>query len=187
MAETIQMARRQGLIIPIVYNSNGYDSVKALRKIRGLVDIYLPDIKYLDPTLARKYSQAGDYPKIIPGVLTEMFDQVGHLQMDGNGIATRGVLVRHLVLPSHLTNTRKCLKLLAAFSPEIYLSIMSQYSPQYQTCHYPEINRPLTRGEYDEIVSYALELGLDNAFIQELDSQDNYLPDFDKSDPFNNS
>ncbi|MBN1316444.1 MAG: radical SAM protein [Anaerolineales bacterium] len=187
MADAILAARRKGLAIPVVYNSNGYDSVEALRQIRGLVDVYLPDIKYMDNELAQRYSKANDYANIIPGVLEEMQDQVGRLQMDEDGIATRGLLVRHLVLPGQLENSRRCLQILAGLDPGIFVSIMSQYSPQYKAQNYPEIDRTLTVAEYDEITDYALELNLENAFIQELESQEHYLPSFDLEQPFESS
>jgi putative pyruvate formate lyase activating enzyme len=186
MADAIQAARQKGLTIPVVYNSNGYDSVAALRQIRGLVDIYLPDIKYMDNALGRKFSVADDYADVIPGVLREMFDQVGLLEQDDDGVAKRGLLVRHLVLPNQLENSKACLKFLAELSPESSVSIMSQYSPQYKACGIPELNRPLTAEEYDEITDYALELGLENAFIQTLESQKTYLPDFNRATPFKN-
>lgn len=183
-ADAIVAAQNRGLAIPIVYNSNGYDSIDALRQIRGLVDIYLPDIKYLSNDLAQRYSAAGDYADIIPGVLREMLDQAGHLELDENGIARRGLLVRHLVLPGCLDNSRRCLAFLAHLSPGIHVSIMSQYSPQHRAVDHPKINRPLTVREYDEVTDYAIELGLENAFIQELDSRDRYLPDFNLDRPF---
>jgi putative pyruvate formate lyase activating enzyme len=183
-ADAVVAAKARGLAIPIVYNSNGYDSVVALRQVRGLVDIYLPDIKYLSNDLARRYSAVSDYAEIIPGVLREMLDQVGHLELDDDSIARHGLLVRHLVLPGAVDNSRQCLALLAELSPATHVSIMSQYSPQYHATQYPEINRPLTTREYDEITDYALELGLENAFIQELDSRHRYLPDFDRDRPF---
>jgi putative pyruvate formate lyase activating enzyme len=185
MADAIQAAKSKGLVVPVVYNSNGYDSVDALRQIRGLVDIYLPDIKYLDNGLGKQLSAVSDYAETIPGVLREMLDQVGHLEMDEQGIATRGLLVRHLVLPGQLENSRKCLDVLADLSPDIFVSLMSQYSPQYKACNYPGINRTLTADEYDEITEYALDLGLENAFVQELESQETYLPDFTQGKPFN--
>jgi putative pyruvate formate lyase activating enzyme len=184
MADAIQAARQKGLTVPVVYNSNGYDSVAALRQIRGLVDIYLPDIKYMDNALGRKFSVVTDYADVIPGVLREMFDQVGLLELDNDGIARRGLLVRHLVLPGQIENSKACLKFLAELPPEITVSIMSQYSPQYKACGIPELNRPLTAEEYDEITDYALELGLENAFVQTLESRAAYLPDFDRDTPF---
>ena len=197
-ADAVVAAKAKGLAIPIVYNSNGYDSVDALRQVRGLVDIYLPDIKYLSNDLAQRYSAVSDYADIIPSVLREMLDQVGHLELDDDGIARRGLLVRHLVLPGTVDNSRQCLALLAQLSPAspgrsptppgrspaIHDSIMSQYSPQHRAAEHPEINRPLTIREYDEVTDYALELGLENAFIQELDSRHRYLPDFNRDRPF---
>jgi len=183
-ADAIVAARNSGLTIPIVYNSNGYDSVEALRQIRGLVDIYLPDIKYLSNDLGRRYSGVADYADVVPGVLREMLDQVGLLELDDRGIARRGLLVRHLVLPGHVDNSRACLAFLAQLSPAIHVSIMSQYSPRHRAARYSEINRRLTSREYDEVTDYAVELGLENAFIQELDSRHRYLPDFDLDRPF---
>ena len=185
MADAILAAREKGLTIPVVYNTNGYDSVDALRQIRGLVDIYLPDIKYMDNALGKRYSAVLDYAEVIPGVLREMLDQVGQLKMDEDGIATRGLLVRHLVLPGKLENTRSCLRFLAGLSPDIYLSLMSQYSPRHKAAKYPEINRTLTEAEYDEVTEYALDLGLENAFVQEMESQTQCLPDFAQDSPFN--
>ena len=185
MAEAIKLAKGKGLVIPVVYNSNGYDSVEALRQIRGLVDIYLPDIKYLENGLGKQLSAVRDYAGIIPAVLSEMLDQVGHLKMNEEGIALRGLLVRHLILPGCLENSRKCLRFLADLSPDIFVSIMSQYSPQHRASRYPRINRTLTQAEYDAITDYALDLGLENAFIQELDSQAHCVPDFAQDNPFN--
>jgi putative pyruvate formate lyase activating enzyme len=184
MADAIEAAKSEGLTVPIVYNSNGYDAVDSLRLIRGLVDIYLPDLKYLDNDLGRRYSAVDDYADIVPEVLEEMLAQVGHLHLDPEGIATRGLLVRHLVLPGHLDNSRRCLRFLAGLSKHIFVSIMSQYSPQYRATNSPGIDRPLTGDEYNEIMDYALDLGLENAFIQELASQEHYLPDFARERPF---
>lgn len=184
MADAIVAAKEKGLVIPVVYNTNGYDSVEALRQIRGLVDIYLPDIKYMDAAAGKRFSAVRDYAQVIPGVLREMLDQVGQLELDDEGIAVRGLLVRHLVLPGHLDNSRKCLRFLADLSPDIFVSVMSQYSPQHKAGNYPEINRTLTQAEYDEITEYALDVGLENAFVQELESQESCLPDFAQEKPF---
>ncbi len=184
MADAIIEAKGKGLVIPVVYNSNGYDSTGALRQIRGLVDIYLPDIKYMDNRIGKRFSLVDDYADIVPDVLREMLDQAGNLQIDDDGVAVRGLLVRHLVMPGHSEDSRRCLRFLADLSPDIHVSIMSQYSPQYKACDFPEINRLLTVDEYDEITDYALGLGLENAFIQELKSRDYYLPDFDLERPF---
>jgi len=185
MGDAIRAAKGKGLVVPVVYNSNGYDSVDALRQIRGLVDIYLPDIKYLEPGPGKQFSAAADYEDIVPGVLREMLDQVGHLEMDAEGIAVQGLLVRHLVLPDHMDNSRKCLDFLADLSPNTFVSIMSQYSPQYKARDYPRINRPLTKAEYAQVIDHAIALGLENAFMQELESQEHCLPDFAQESPFN--
>jgi len=184
LADAISIARDRGLTLPIIYNSNGYDSVAALREIRGLIDIFLPDLKYLDEEAARELSAADDYARVVPGVLGEMFAQVGPLVLDEAGSARRGLLVRHLVLPGYLENSRSCLRLLAGLSRDLPISIMSQYSPQFRAGEYPRINRTLSEEEYEAIIDYALELGLGNAFIQECGSQKEYLPDFSRTDPF---
>ncbi|MFH1154857.1 MAG: radical SAM protein [Pseudomonadota bacterium] len=184
MADAIVAARKKGLAVPIVYNSNGYDSVESLRSIRGLVDIFLPDLKYMDNRLGRQYSWVDDYADVVPGVLREMLDQVGHLETDDNGIALRGLVVRHLVLPGHQDNSRQCLDFLADLSRYTCVSIMSQYSPRHKAFRHPAINRTVAQNEYDAIVDHALDLGLENAFVQEVVSQDLYLPDFDRDTPF---
>lgn len=184
-ADAIRAAKGKGLAVPVAYNSNGYDSVAALRQVRGLVDIYMPDIKYLENGPGERFSAVDDYADIVPGVLREMLDQVGHLEMDDEGVAARGLLVRHLVLPGHPANSRGCLRLLAELSPDTFVSIMSQYSPQYKAADYPGIDRPLTEDEYDKVTDYAIDLGLENAFIQKLESRDHYLPDFARESPFN--
>lgn len=185
MADAIKMAKRKGLVVPVVYNSNGYDSVEALRQIRGLVDIYLPDIKYLDNELGMRFSAVNNYADVVPEVLEEMLDQVGHLEMNGEDIAIRGLLVRHLVLPDYPGNSEKCLRLLADLSTYTYVSIMSQYSPRYKVFDCPGLNRTLTENEYDMVTDYALDLGLKNAFVQGLESHGHYLPDFTHESPFN--
>jgi putative pyruvate formate lyase activating enzyme len=187
MGDAIRVAKGKGLVVPVVYNSNGYDSVDALRRIRGLVDIYLPDIKYMEHGPGKEFSAADNYADIVPEALREMLDQVGHLEMDEEGIAVRGLLIRHLVLPDHLGNSRRCLHFLADLSPNTFVSIMSQYSPQYRASNYPRINRTLTEAEYDQIIDYAVDLGLENVFIQELESQGHYLPDFARDNPFNST
>lgn len=184
MAGATEVAKRKGLLVPVAYNSNGYDSVDALRQIRGLVDIYLPDIKYLENGLGIQLSAVDDYADTVPGVLREMLDQVGHLTMDDDGIAVRGLLVRHLVLPGCLGNSLRCLRFLAALSPETHVSIMSQYSPQHRACEYSGIDRTLTEEEYDRVIDCAVDLGLENVLIQELESHAQYLPDFAQERPF---
>jgi putative pyruvate formate lyase activating enzyme len=183
-AAAIEAARAMGLTIPLVYNSNGYDSLQGLGRLRGLVDIYLPDLKYLDNRLGKRFSGVDDYAQVAPMALREMAAQVGPLALNAEGIAVRGLLVRHLVLPGHLDNSRRCLDFLAACWPQIHLSIMAQYSPRHRAAQFPPINRPRRQDEYDQIVDHALALGRENAFVQELDSRDQYLPDFTRDAPF---
>jgi len=187
MADAIVAARSRGFSLPVVYNSGGYDSVEALRAVRGLVDIYLPDLKYLDNELGQRFSSVADYANVAPEVLREMFDQVGLLEEDDDGIAQRGLLVRHLVLPGFLDNSRACLRFLAGLSSEISVSLMSQYAPRHRAVGHPELGRPLACKEYEAMVAYAMDLGLENAFIQELDSQGHYVPDFEREEPFGES
>lgn len=184
MAEAIESAVDGGLETPVVYNSNGYDSVETLRRIRGLVSIYLPDVKYMDNALGNRLSAVDDYANVIGPVLEEMLDQVGPLEIDRNGMARRGLLVRHLVLPGHLENSRRCLRFLSRLDSSVPVSIMSQYSPQYKAPLHGGMNRSLSKEEYEEITAYAFDCGLENAFVQELDSQSHYLPDFDREHPF---
>jgi len=184
MAEAIQKARQSGLTIPIVYNSNGYEAVQTLRSISGLVDIYLPDLKYRDNGLGNLYSKVSDYADHIEGVLREMLAQVGNLQTDSAGIARSGLLVRHLALPGQFEDSDRCLALLADLSPQIQVSLMSQYAPRFQADRHPPLNRGLSMAEYDRLMDAALSLGLENVFVQELESRDHYLPDFEKEDPF---
>ncbi len=184
MADAILLAREKGLSIPVVYNSGGYDDVSALREIRGLVDIFLPDIKYMEEEAARRFSGAAGYPEIIPGVLQEMYEQTGPLETDEAGIAVKGLLVRHLVLPGLRENSRICLQTVAEISPQIPLSLMSQYSPQHNARRFPEINRTLRAEEYNELVEYAISLGFEILFTQDISSHETYLPDFDRDEPF---
>lgn len=184
LADAIEIARTQGLTIPIVYNSNGYDSVAALRQIRGLIDIFLPDLKYLGGNAAGALSAAPDYGEIVPEILQEMFAQVGHLELDDAGVARRGLLVRHLVLPGYVENSLSCLRFLAGLSRYLYLSIMSQYAPRHRAGEYPPLDQTLSERDYEAVIDYALELCLENAFIQEFDSNQEYLPDFSRTAPF---
>lgn len=184
MADAIVTAKSKGLRVPVVYNTNGYDSVEALRNINGLVDIYLPDLKYIRNDLSYKYSNVKDYTERATDAIAEMFDQAGALKKDENGVAISGLLIRHLVLPGAPENSFGCLNFIAGLSTEISVSLMSQYSPQYHSDRFPEINRPVTVEEYKEVVDYAVNSGLKNLFIQELESSDNYIPDFSKDFPF---
>ncbi|MDA8419434.1 MAG: radical SAM protein [Desulfobacteraceae bacterium] len=184
LAQALCLARERGLSLPVVYNSSGYEAPEALAAMSGLVDIYLPDLKYLDGRLAGRYSGAHDYPEVATAAIALMLKQVGHLRMDEEGIARRGLIVRHLVLPGALDNSRRCLDWLASLAPEVTISLMSQYTPQHLAAQEPALNRRLSAAEYEAITDHALDLGLDHVFVQDMDSQDTLLPDFNQDAPF---
>ena len=179
LVKTITIARENGLSIPVLWNSNGYENVSTLQSLAGLVDIYLPDFKYAHSFYSKKYSSAKDYPEIAIRALEEMFRQVGHLQLDSEGIAKKGILVRHLVLPNHLSGTKKVLYILYEhFGTELALSLMAQYYPTGKANEFPELNRSLKKEEYEEAVETAEALGFKNLFLQKIYSSPEWTPDF---------
>ena len=179
LVKTITIARENGLSIPVLWNSNGYENVFTLQSLAGLVDIYLPDFKYAHSFYSKKYSSAKDYPEIAIRALEEMFRQVGHLQLDSEGIAKKGILVRHLVLPNHLSGTKKVLYILYEhFGPELALSLMAQYYPTGKANEFPELNRSLKKEEYEEAVETAEALGFKNLYLQKIYSSPEWTPDF---------
>lgn len=157
----VAIAAHAGLRLPIVYNSGGYDSLDMLNLLDGVIDIYMPDMKYSHTETALKYSKAPDYPRLNRLAVREMQRQVGDLRLDERGIATRGLLVRHLVLPNNLAGTEEILRFLVAeISPNVYLNLMDQYRPAYRAAGIPELNRPVSRQEYRQAVELAGRLGL---------------------------
>lgn len=175
----IAQARAQGLDLPIVWNSSGYESVATLKKLDGLVDIYLPDFKYMDPDLSRRYSKAADYSVVAKAALAEMYRQTGPVVFAGD-LLQRGMVVRHLILPDQTDDSQAILAYLySTYHDTIYFSIMNQYTPTDSLAKYPELDRRLTQAEYDEVVDYALAIGITNALIQSSESQSlDYTPDF---------
>jgi putative pyruvate formate lyase activating enzyme len=184
VAEGLLLARRRGLSIPIVYNTNGYDALSTLQALEGLVNIYLPDIRYSDNRHAQAYSAVGDYVQVNRRAIREMYRQVGNLQFTPQGIACQGVLVRHLVLPQDVAGSQASLEFLASLSTQMYVSLMSQYAPHYRARSHPPLHRKITAVEYERVLDQALSLGLDNCFIQELESSDTLVPDFAQTEPF---
>lgn len=181
MIKVIEVACNQGLKLPIVYNSNGYDDLESLKLLDGIIDIYLPDFKYYDDKNALNYSKAPHYSEKAKLALKEMFRQVGHLEIDSSGIAQKGLIVRHLVLPNELSDSEFCLQWLREeFGPELYLSLMSQYYPTNKALDIPLLSRKLRHREYERILELLDELGFENGFTQALSSQDYYQPDFDR-------
>lgn len=168
--------------VPIVYNSSGYESVETLKMLDGLVDIYLPDFKYISSEKAKKYSFAEDYPKVAMLALKEMKRQVGADVFDESGLMKKGMIIRHLVLPSNTNASIKALDYLAENYADTYISVMAQYTPCGNLTGYEEINRKLTKREYNKIVDYILSLGLDKIFIQDLSSSgDRFIPEFSEN------
>jgi len=179
-------AKKEGLTIPIIWNSNGYEEVGVLRELKGLIDIYLPDYKYDDEELAIKYSSALNYPVVARKAILEMQRQAGDLVLDNNRLAKKGLIVRHLILPGQMKNTIKCLKFIRSISPDIHLSLMSQYNPLYKAKDFPEINRTLTKEEYERVLRDVGDLGFSNGWIQEFGKAVKcFSPDFRKEKPFN--
>ena len=181
----LDAVHQRGFTPTVVYNSSGYESVETLRSLEGLVDIYLPDFKYMDAGIAKAYSHAPDYPDIASAALREMIRQVGKgLKVDGNGTAYRGLIVRHLVLPGHVDNSLAVLDHLADLVPfGLHLSLMAQYFPPKPDLPAP-LDRSVTADEYAVVVARAEELGLTDGWIQELEARDNYRPDFTNENPF---
>ncbi len=182
VAESIRIARKLGLTIPIVYNTSSYEKPKALRLLDGLVDIYLPDFKYMDAKLAKAYSRAEDYPEVAKGAIAEMYRQVGKTAFDTDtGLMRKGVIARHLVMPGAVGNAKAVIDYLCGtYGDDIYISLMNQYTPMKEFAEYPELNRKVTKREYEKVIQYALDLGVENAFIQEGETaQESFIPAFD--------
>lgn len=170
--------------IPVVYNTHGYDSLDALHRMDGIVDVYLPDLKYTYSLPARRYSSAPNYFEVAKVAIDEMFRQVGPVQYDENGLLKKGVIIRHLVLPGQIDSAKDVIDYVADHFEKgsVLFSLMSQYIPCGEATRYPEINRRLTQEEYDEVSQYLMDSPIDNGFMQELDSADEqYVPDFDLS------
>lgn len=178
--EALILAKEQGLTIPVVYNSSGYEKAEILRYLEGLVDIYLPDLKYLEADLAGKYSHAKDYPEVAMKALEEMVRQVGTPEFDERGMMKKGVIVRHLLLPGHVRNSKKVLEYLyGTYGDQIYISLMNQYTPMPAMKDDPQLSRKVTDREYDRLLDHAISLGVTNCFIQEGETaKESFIPEF---------
>ncbi len=183
IAKMLEKAKKEGLTIPVVYNCGGYESLDALRALDGLIDIYLPDFKYFDDRLAREYSSASEYARVASEALIEMHRQVGKLDLDSDGIAKRGLIVRHLVLPACREDSKAVLKHISEILPadEVVLSLMRQYTPDFASEGAPKnLKRRLTSFEYDDVVQYALSLGFDGFSQDKESAKRDFTPSFDK-------
>ncbi len=180
----LEIAVARGFHLPIVYNTHGYLSTTTLDLLAGVVDIFLPDMKYGENKIAGLLSQAEDYPFYNQAAIKEMYRQVGPLKKDLQGVGSRGLLVRHLILPGNTADSLEMIRSLASMTKEIPISLMAQYRPGYKSHEFPEINRPLHPWEYSEVVALAEQLGFEEIYIQDLESAEIYCPDFSRDDPF---
>lgn len=181
--DAIKSSRNNGLTIPIAYNSNGYENIETIRSLKGYIDIYIPDLKYFDDKYAIKYSKAPNYFNIASKAIMEMYNSVGTPIFDDEGIMKSGVIIRHLMLPGLLFDSKKVVDYIyKTFGDNVYLSLMNQYTPMYGAESYPEINKPLNPKHYDSLVDHCIDLGYKNAFIQESGtSSEVFVPDFNLS------
>ena len=182
--EALKIAKAKGLNIPVIYNTNGYENVETLKELEGYIDVYLPDLKYYSNELSKKYSNVNNYFEIATKAIKEMIRQVGRPVFNNEGIIQKGVIIRHLVLPNHIQNSKHILKWIKENIDEnIYVSVMAQYFPTYKAKEDESINRKLNKKEYKEIEDYLYTLDLKNGYIQELGKhEEEYVPNFDLSE-----
>jgi len=181
IVRAVNEAAPLGLKIPLVYNTGGYDAPATIKMLDGIIDIYLPDLRYADNAVALKYSGVKNYVPASRAAIKEMHRQAGQLTVDENEIAVKGLIVRHLILPGGLAGSEPTLKWLAeAISPEVFVSIMAQYYPAHHASVYPELNRRINAAEYETVTSLLDKLGMENGWVQELDAAESYRPDFDR-------
>lgn len=178
--EALTIAKSKGLNIPIVYNTNGYDTLETIKMLDGLIDIYLPDFKYFNDKYSIKYSGAPNYKDNLLIILKEMVRQTKSLEFDENGIMKSGVIVRHLMIPGLLFDSKKIIDCIYnTFKDSVYISIMNQYIPLFNACKFPEINKTLNPKHYESLIEYAVNIGVKNGFIQEEGSNDmSFIPPF---------
>ena len=177
----LKQAKEQGLSVPIVYNSSGYERVETVMLLKDWVDIYLPDMKYYDPNLSEKYSYTKDYFEQTHLAIAQMILQAGAPTFDQNGIMQSGVILRHLMLPGHLEDSKRIIRFIGEhFKDQVYLSLMNQYTPLPQAAAFPQLNQKLDPLDYDDAISYAISLGIHQGFIQEEETaSESFIPDFD--------
>lgn len=179
--ETLEKARNKGLNIPVVYNTSSYEKKESLLLLDGLIDIYIPDLKYYDDIISIRYSKAPNYFNTAIDAIEEMYRQVGPVELDNNGIMKKGIIVRHLMLPGHIEDSKKILQYLhMIYGNNILISIMNQYTPMEQVKNIDELNKYVTEDEYNELIDYAYSIGITNAFVQEGGAcSDSFIPVFD--------
>lgn len=180
IAVSLQKAKEKGFDLPIIYNTSSYENVETLKLLDGLIDVYLPDLKYYDDVYGEKYSNAKEYFSVASKAIAEMYRQVGENQFNKDGMIEKGVIVRHLVMPGLVENSKKVIHYLyKTYQNSIYLSIMNQFTPNSNLEKYPEINRAITEEEYESVLQYAILIGVENAFIQEGGTvSESFIPEF---------
>ena len=178
--EAIKIAKDNGLNIPIVYNTNSYENIETLKLLEGYIDIYLPDLKYSENELGEKYSNVKNYFEVATTAIKEMYRQVGNLKCDKNGIAKKGVIIRHLVLPNHIENSKKVLSWINNNLPQdVYVSVMNQYFPIYKAKNIKDLNRKITKREMKKIEEFIYSIDLKNGYIQDIEENEiQYVPNW---------
>lgn len=181
--EALKIAKAKGLNIPILYNSNGYENIETIKALRGFIDVYLPDLKYCSDKYALKYSKASNYFNTASDVIAEMASQVGEATFDVDDIIQKGIIIRHLMLPGLLFDSKKVIDYIyTTFKDSVYISLMNQYTPMHEATRYSEINKPLNPKHYDSLIDYCINLGITKGFIQESGTSSTaFVPDFDLS------
>jgi putative pyruvate formate lyase activating enzyme len=184
IVKALDQAKKEGLTLPVVYNTSSYETVDTIKRLEGYVDIYLPDFKYMSPVLSKKYSHAPDYAEVAKAAIAEMVRQTGKavfVNGDEDNLILRGTIVRHLTLPGCMEDSMQILKYLhETYGDTIYISIMNQFTPLSNLEKYPELNRRITDEEYETLVDYAIDIGIENGFIQEGDTaEESFIPAFD--------
>lgn len=176
----VMRAKKDRINLPFVYNSSGYEKAETLKMLEGAVDVYLPDFKYINPETAARYSKVADYPSYAKEALDEMTRQAPLTQFNADGIMTKGVIIRHLLLPGHLEESKEILSyLFRRYRYMVMFSLMSQYTPVGDLSDYPEINKRVTEAEYDELLDFCADMGMDNAYCQDISSAtEDFIPDF---------
>ena len=182
--ESIIIAKKNGLDIPVVWNSNGYENVDTIKEMNGLIDVYLPDFKYFDNNIAFKYSGINNYKEMAILAIKEMYNQVGLFKEGKLKTKSRGLIVRHLILPNNIDNSFGVLNEIANIDKNIHVSLMTQYNPLYKAKNFNELNRVLNESEFDLVYNYQLLLGIENGWYQEMNSDKCFVPDFIKENPF---
>ena len=179
--EAIKIARKNGLKIPIIYNTNSYENISTIRALNGYIDVYLPDLKYYSDEIAIKYSKAPNYFKVSTEAIKEMYKQVGEPIFDENGIIKKGVIIRHLILPNHIQNTEHILKWIKdTFDNKVYVSVMAKYFPTYKAKNDDKLNRKISTREYKKVENYMYLLGTENGYMQDLGKhEEEFVPVFD--------